>query len=516
MTRFRIRPVPELSCTAVHDGRRRPLLAMALAGLAIVALASLAIAASPVPTPRLMASGSVRAGQVVEIRWDPLPPGVPEMELLLSVDGGRHYPIRLTAEMSGLETSYRWKVPNLTVREARIRLRANLETIETESEPGREFSIVGDPDQPAELEQVAEGDWWEGLDEIDGDAAGLRSGEPAFHASSFAHFAEAPQRDRPLLTPAVPEDPAPDWSAARGETAPAHVGSTAPLSPAPEGVASSRSFDRSDSHFDSTKGSRMSRLIRAACAALMAVFVFCLLAPRVGFAQDAPADTAVVPIQGVVVTGTRVPERVLKIPGGVTLVPKGDFGATRNISLKDALGFVPGVFMQSRSGAQDVRITIRGFGARGNGDRSNAGKTRGIRVLTDGVPITEPDGRTSLDFADLGCDGARSGRCAATGRRCTATRPAASIELRYASYPSTDAYTTSAQRGRFVRLSPRAGLRSASPGEATRNGARCPNSHVRWLARAQPSTQRCSQERLHVPLGDADPPRDACSTASAT
>jgi hypothetical protein len=229
MTRFRIRPVPDLSCTAVHDGRRRPLLAMALAALALASLASLAAAgSSPVPTPRLIASGSVRAGQVVEIRWDPLPPGVPEMELLLSVDGGRHYPIRLTAEMSGLETSYRWKVPNLTVREARIRLRANLETIETESEPGREFSIVGDPDQPAELEQVAEGDWWDGLDEIDGDAAGLRSGEPAFHASAVAHFAEAPQRDRLLLTPSVPEDPAPDWSAARGATAPAHVGSTAP------------------------------------------------------------------------------------------------------------------------------------------------------------------------------------------------------------------------------------------------------------------------------------------------
>jgi len=176
-----------------------------------------------------MASGSVRAGQVVEIRWDPLPPGAPEMELLLSVDGGRHYPIRITAEMSGLETRYHWKVPNLTVREARIRLRANLETIETESEPGREFSIVGDPDQPAELEQVAEGDWWEGLDEIDGDAAGLCSGKPAFHASATAHPAEPPQRDRLLLTPSVPEDPAPYWTAARGETAPAHGGSTAPL-----------------------------------------------------------------------------------------------------------------------------------------------------------------------------------------------------------------------------------------------------------------------------------------------
>jgi iron complex outermembrane receptor protein len=60
------------------------------------------------------------------------------------------------------------------------------------------------------------------------------------------------------------------------------------------------------------------------------------------------------------------------------------------------------VFAQSRSGAQDVRITIRGYGARGSGERSNAGSMRGIRILTDGIPITEPDGRTSVDFVDLG------------------------------------------------------------------------------------------------------------------
>lgn len=145
----------------------------------------------------------------------------------------------------------------------------------------------------------------------------------------------------------------------------------------------------------------MSRPIRAVRAALMAVLLFAIRTPGAS-AQDAPPDTNVVSIQGVVVTGTRVPESVLKIPAAVTLVPRGDFAAARNINLKDALGFVPGVFTQSRSGAQDTRITIRGFGARGSGDRSNTGGTRGIRILNDGLPLTEPDGRTSLDFADLG------------------------------------------------------------------------------------------------------------------
>jgi iron complex outermembrane receptor protein len=85
----------------------------------------------------------------------------------------------------------------------------------------------------------------------------------------------------------------------------------------------------------------------------------------------------------------------------VTQVKKSDlFGAT-GYGVDGALTLVPGVVAQSRSGSTDVRITIRGYGARGAGDRSNAGTSRGIRVLLDGFPETEPDGRTSFDGIDL-------------------------------------------------------------------------------------------------------------------
>jgi iron complex outermembrane recepter protein len=117
---------------------------------------------------------------------------------------------------------------------------------------------------------------------------------------------------------------------------------------------------------------------------------------------QAPADTLVIPLKEVVVTGSRIPEEVLRTPAAISVVDRRSFANTRGISLKDALGRVPGVFVQSRGGAQDVRVTIRGFGARGNGERSNAGNMRGIRVMSDGVPITEPDGRSSLDLVDLG------------------------------------------------------------------------------------------------------------------
>lgn len=116
----------------------------------------------------------------------------------------------------------------------------------------------------------------------------------------------------------------------------------------------------------------------------------------------AAPETLVVPLDEVVVTGTRTPESALGVPAAISVIPRERFENTRDISLKDALGATPGVLVQSRGGAQDVRVTIRGYGARGSGERSNAGNMRGIRVLTDGIPITEPDGRTSLDLVDLG------------------------------------------------------------------------------------------------------------------
>ena len=113
-------------------------------------------------------------------------------------------------------------------------------------------------------------------------------------------------------------------------------------------------------------------------------------------------DTLIVPMQEIVVSGSRVRESLLRTPAAVTVVDRAKYANGRAIGLDDLLSGVPGVLVQSRGGAQDVRITIRGYGARGNGERSNAGSMRGIRVLSDGIPVSEPDGRTSLDLVDVG------------------------------------------------------------------------------------------------------------------
>jgi len=103
----------------------------------------------------------------------------------------------------------------------------------------------------------------------------------------------------------------------------------------------------------------------------------------------------------ITVQAVRESRSLLEVPLAVTRLSAGDRFGTAGYGLDDALSLVPGVVAQSRYGGSDVRIVIRGFGARGAGDRSNAGTTRGIRVLLDGVPETEPDGRTSLDNVDL-------------------------------------------------------------------------------------------------------------------
>jgi iron complex outermembrane receptor protein len=86
----------------------------------------------------------------------------------------------------------------------------------------------------------------------------------------------------------------------------------------------------------------------------------------------------------------------------MTILGLNKLGKSRGFGLDEPLAAVPGIIAQSRYGTQDVRITVRGFGARGAGERSNAGTTRGIRIMTDGFPETEPDGRTSLDLIDIG------------------------------------------------------------------------------------------------------------------
>ena len=69
----------------------------------------------------------------------------------------------------------------------------------------------------------------------------------------------------------------------------------------------------------------------------------------------------------------------------------------QKISLQEYLIAVPGLFTQNANNyAQDLRISLRGFGARA------AFGIRGIKIIIDGIPETTPDGQGQLDNLPLG------------------------------------------------------------------------------------------------------------------
>ncbi|RMF33227.1 MAG: TonB-dependent receptor [Chlorobiota bacterium] len=135
------------------------------------------------------------------------------------------------------------------------------------------------------------------------------------------------------------------------------------------------------------------------------VFLCCAL---LAAAQQSPKkkspvrDTLQYNASAVTVVAMRQPEYNLEVPLAITVVPHEQFALNRNYGLDEALSLVPGALVQSRTGNHDVRVLIRGFGARGAGERSNAGTSRGVRFYLDGFPETEPDGRTAFDLLDLG------------------------------------------------------------------------------------------------------------------
>lgn len=116
------------------------------------------------------------------------------------------------------------------------------------------------------------------------------------------------------------------------------------------------------------------------------------------FAQDEDkesADSLEYGLEEVTVVGTRTEEKIIDIPYSVFSVEKKELSYGKKISARNVLADVPGLFLQSRYGNHDLRVSIRGFG-----NRSSTG-IRGVRILQDGIPESEPDGETVIDAVDF-------------------------------------------------------------------------------------------------------------------
>lgn len=97
-----------------------------------------------------------------------------------------------------------------------------------------------------------------------------------------------------------------------------------------------------------------------------------------------------------VVTATRDTRSIEEVPVPVSVADSTTIQSGRTAGLHEVLRLTPGVIATSRYGLDDVNLSIRGSGV-----RTTFG-VRGVAVVVDGVPITEPDGQTRLDLVELG------------------------------------------------------------------------------------------------------------------
>jgi len=122
------------------------------------------------------------------------------------------------------------------------------------------------------------------------------------------------------------------------------------------------------------------------------IALICL--PISGLAQEITSE----PLDEVIVTATRLQTTVREAARSVSVVDQQHIqNGMQQLALDEALAGVPGLYMQNRYNmAQDLRISLRGFGAR------SAFGIRGIKIIVDGIPETLPDGQAGVDSIDLG------------------------------------------------------------------------------------------------------------------
>lgn len=136
---------------------------------------------------------------------------------------------------------------------------------------------------------------------------------------------------------------------------------------------------------------------KSAFAATGVVTVVMLSTGAVAWSQETP-DESGNGLDEIVVTADRIGKPLRDIARSVSVVDQTRIQeGTQQLALDEALTLVPGLYMQNRYNfAQDLRLSLRGFGAR------SAFGIRGVKVIVDGIPETLPDGQAGVDSIDLG------------------------------------------------------------------------------------------------------------------
>lgn len=102
-------------------------------------------------------------------------------------------------------------------------------------------------------------------------------------------------------------------------------------------------------------------------------------------------------LEPVVLTASKIKASVTEIPISASLLESVKYQDIRQqLNFNEYLTNVPGLFaLNANNFSQDLRVSIRGFGAR------SAFGIRGIKLIVDGIPETTPDGQGQIDNLNL-------------------------------------------------------------------------------------------------------------------
>jgi outer membrane receptor protein involved in Fe transport len=98
--------------------------------------------------------------------------------------------------------------------------------------------------------------------------------------------------------------------------------------------------------------------------------------------------------QAVSVTATRTRRATQDVPAAISVIDSDTIEATPMTNIAQALAGTPSVLIESKNQGYDARLVIRGSGL-----KARYG-IREIMLLLNGIPITDPDSLTRLDFVD--------------------------------------------------------------------------------------------------------------------
>lgn len=117
--------------------------------------------------------------------------------------------------------------------------------------------------------------------------------------------------------------------------------------------------------------------------------------PMVVSSQETPDHNQSVTFDKLSITATKTERSSKEVPQSVYLVSEQLLQERNSQNIQGAIYDIPGVIAQEGSGGYATRLIIRGAGL-----KAPFG-IREIMVMKDGVPLTDPDSFTRLDFVDV-------------------------------------------------------------------------------------------------------------------